>query len=200
MKSKRKEWKRKMAKQLPKRSEVAIEDTWDLSSLFQSDKDWQTEFEQLEQDIDRLKEYRGHLQDSASVLLGVLEYSSKLDQRFENLLVYAQQKFDTDTADSKHQMMYGKVQNLDVKLTSAASYLEPEILTIPQEVLARYMESEKGLCEYTQFLNNIIRKREHTLSTELEEVLSKTKEFSDGASEIFAMFQNADMKLSLIHI
>ena len=52
-----------MAKQLPKRSEVAIQDTWDLSSLFENDQAWQVEFEQLEQEIEKLGGYKGHLQE-----------------------------------------------------------------------------------------------------------------------------------------
>ena len=187
-----------MAKQLLKRSEVAVEDTWDLSSLFKSDEDWQTEFVCLSKDIDRLKDYQGHLVDSAGVLLEALEYSAKLNRRLERLFVYAQQKLDTDTTDSVYQMMYGKVQNLDFRLTSISSFLKPEILAISPEVLAQYMESEKGLGEYEQYLKNITRGREHTLSAELEEVLSKTEEFSTGASEIFTMFQNADIKFGTV--
>lgn len=187
-----------MAKQLLKRSEAAVEDTWDLSSLFKSDEDWQTEFVCLSKDIDRLKDYQGHLVDSADVLLEALEYNANSTRRLERLFVYAQQKLDTDTTDSVYQMMYGKVQNLDFRLTSISSFLKPEILAISPEVLAQYMESEKGLGEYEQYLKNITRGREHTLSAELEEVLSKTEEFSTGASEIFTMFQNADIKFGTV--
>lgn len=187
-----------MAKQLPKRSEVAAKDTWDLSSLFVSDKAWEKEFKLVEQEMNKLELYKGRLQESANTLLEVLEISSDLNRRLGRLYVYAQQKLDTDTTDSNCQKMYGRVQFLDVKLTSAASYLEPEILTIPAAILAQYMESGNGLAEYAAFVENITRQREHTLSAELEEVLSKVSEFSNGASEIFGMFHNADVKFGTV--
>lgn len=187
-----------MAKQLPKRSEVAIQDTWDLSSLFENDQAWQVEFEQLEQEIEKLGGYKGHLQESSDLLLEALETSSNLNRRLERLFVYAQQSFDTDTTNSFYQKMYGRVQSLEVKLTSAASYIEPEILAIPTEVLNQYRKSENGIVVYAQYIENITRQREHTLSAEMEEVLSQVSEFSSGASEIFSMFHHADMKFGTV--
>lgn len=188
-----------MAKQLPKRSEVAVEDTWDLSSLFVDDKAWQTEFEQLEQEIEKMEEYKGHLKESASILLEALLTFSDLNRRLERLYVYAQQSLDTDTTNSIYQKMYGRAQGLDVKLSSTASYLEPEILTIPKKVLNEYMESENGLAAYQRFVENITRQQEHTCSAEIEEVLSKVGEFSNGASEIFTMFNNADVRFGTVY-
>lgn len=187
-----------MAKQIPKRSEIKIEDTWDLSSLFVDDKAWQAEFERLEQQIKPLEYNRGHLKESSSILLKTLEMVSDLNRRLERLFVYAQQSLDTDTANSHYQKMYGRVQSLDVKLASAASYIEPEILAIPEDRLAEYIKSESGLSEYTQFIENITRQRIHTLSADMEELLSRVGEFSKGASEIFAMFHNADVKFGVI--
>ena len=57
-----------MTKQLPKRNEVAVKDTWDLSSLFADDRAWQTEFELLEQEIDLLGYYKGRLKESSSIV------------------------------------------------------------------------------------------------------------------------------------
>lgn len=183
-----------MAKQLPKRSEVAVKDTWDLSSLFVSDQAWESEFERMEQEINKLELFKGRLKESADTLLDALETATNCNRRVDRLYVYARQSLDTDTANPDSQKRYGQAQNLDVKMTGAISFIEPEILAIPADVLTEYMESGNGLLEYKQYVENITRRREHTLSAELEEVLSKAGEFSNGASEIYAMFQNADMK------
>ncbi len=185
-----------MTKQLPKRNEVAVKDTWDLSSLFADDRAWQTEFELLEQEIDLLGYYKGRLKESSSMLFEALETASDLRRRLERLLVYAQQSLDTDTANSYYQKMYGRVQNLDVKMTSAAAYMEPEILAIPEDRLEEYKKSFSS--SYIRFIENITRQREHMLSAEMEEMLSKVREFSDGASEIFSMFHNADIKFGAV--
>lgn len=186
------------ARQLPKRSEVAVKDTWDLSGLFANDDAWKKEYETVEKEMEALKQYKGHIKDSADMLLKALNTSANLSRRMERLYVYAKQSFDADTTNSCYQKLYGKVQNLDVKLNSACSYIEPELLAIPESTLKDYMACGNGLLEYRRYVEEITRKREHTLSVEMEELLSEMGEFSDGAQEIFGMFYHADLKFGLV--
>ena len=51
---------------LPKRSEVAVGDTWDLSDLFADDAGWETAFKELESLIPGYAKYRGELASSAA--------------------------------------------------------------------------------------------------------------------------------------
>lgn len=185
-------------KQLPKRSEVAVKDTWDLSSLFVSDEAWKQEYEAVEKEMKKLEQYRGHMQDSADMLLEALSTSADLNRRLERLYVYAQQSFDTDTTNANYQGLYGRIQNLEVQLNSASSYMEPELLTIPEDILREYRNSGNGLAEYGQYIENITRQKAHTLSADMEELLSKVGEFSNGSQEIFSMFNNADIKFGSV--
>jgi len=187
-----------MTKQLPKRSEMNRKDTWDLSSLFVSDEAWKKEYKTVEKEINLLEQYKGHMKDSANLLLEALNTMANLNRRIERLYVYAQQSFDTDTTNSNYQKLYGKAQNLGIQLDSAASYIRPELLAIPEDTLKEYINSENGLAEYKQYIENITRQKEHTLSAEMEELLSKVGEFSDGSQEIFSMFNNADVKFGFV--
>lgn len=185
-------------RQLPKRSETAVKDTWDLSSLFVSDEAWKKEYEAVEKEMEELKQYQGHMKDSADILLEALNTSVNLNRRMDRLYVYARQSFDTDTTNSYYQKMNGKVQSLNVKLNSACSYIEPELLAIPETILKDYMACGNGLFEYSRYVEEITRKRKHTLSAEMEELLAEMEEFSDGAREIFEMFHNADLKFESV--
>jgi len=187
-----------MAKQLPKREEVKEKDTWDLSSLFVSDKAWKEEYEAVEKEMEQLVQYKGHIKNSAKLLLEALTTFSDLSRRLERLFVYARQSLDTDTTNSNNQEMVGKIQNLNVKFNGISSFLQPEILSIPEDTLKHHMALEEGLSVYKQYVDNITRQRTHTLSAEQEELLSQTGEFSDGAQEIFNMFHNADLKFGTV--
>jgi len=57
---------------VPLRSELAPEDTWDLSLLYPTDAAWEAAFEQLKIEYPQIEAFRGKMGDSASVLLELL--------------------------------------------------------------------------------------------------------------------------------
>ena len=65
---------------LPLRSEVNIEDTWDLDGLFASDESWEEGLEQLESRISGYEEFRGKLGDGPSFLAACLAWDSDTQQ------------------------------------------------------------------------------------------------------------------------
>ena len=61
-----------MSVNLVKRSEVPVEETWDLSTIFKTDEAWEEALVLLEADKDILVSYSGKLGDSAQNLYGFL--------------------------------------------------------------------------------------------------------------------------------
>ena len=63
-------------KTLADRSEVAVSDTWDLSSLFESNEQWEAAFNELEARLGEIEEFDGKLAESASSLAACLRLDS----------------------------------------------------------------------------------------------------------------------------
>ena len=72
--------------------------------------------------------------------------------------------------------------------------MEPEILAIPDEVIARFCEEEPGIRDYEVRIREIRRMKEHTLSKEMEQLLASAGEMAQTASNGFGMLSNADLK------
>lgn len=183
---------------LPDRSEVLEENTWKMEDMFSSDEVWEEEYQKLEKDMERLSVYQGKLGDSADSLYQALCCYSDMACRLERIVVYANQKLHQDTRNGKYQGFAGKARNLEVKFDGASAYLEPEILTIREDLLREYLESGNGIVEFQQYIDNLLRQKEHILSKEIEEILSMTGEFSNTADDVYAMFNNADIKFPSI--
>ena len=118
--------------------------------------------------------------------------------RFERLYVYARMKSDEDTGNQEAQERFGRAQSLYFAASQNSSFMVPEILAIRPERLKDFMEQEKGLQKYGRLMEMLEKKREHTLSKEMETLLAQSLDATQGASQIFTMFNNADVKFPVI--
>src|SRR5919109_4851300 len=115
---------------LTKRSDIAREYTWDLESIFPTNDDWESSFKRLEQGLPELEALKGTLAQSGQALLAVLQKRDELFKEIERLYVYASMRRDEDTTNSTYQGMADRAMQLYVHATTAASYIEPEILAL----------------------------------------------------------------------
>jgi oligoendopeptidase F len=179
---------------LPKRSEVEKKYTWAIEDLYSSDEQWQLEYNKVKEILPRALEYQGRLSKSGDLLLGFLQLSDEISKLMERVYVYANQKYHEDTANPVYQDLSNKASALSVQVNSALSFATPEILTIPLESISQFHAENHGLAEYDFYLKDILRLKPHVLSGEMETLLADAGEIGDGASNIFSMFNNADIK------
>ena len=186
------------AKKLPARSEVQTDNTWKMEDIYPSDADWKKEYEALEAQIPKISQYEGRLGESAKVLLEYLQLRDRLSLMAERLSVYAGQKSHEDLGNSKYQDLVSQAASLTSKLMEAASFEDPQLLSVGREKIEQFISEEKGLELYRQSLSNTLRMQPHTLSSEMEAMLSQLSEFADTPYNVFAMFNNADLKFPTV--
>lgn len=188
----------KMTKEIPARNEVPKELTWDLEAIFPTDDAWELEFKQLGQDISDIKEYQNKLAESAENLLGLFKLEDELSLRLGKLYTYANMRSDEDKTNAAYQAMSQKVMSLLVAFSSNMSYIEPEILAMDEIRIDAFLQENDELKYYEKALDDITRKRKHTLSKKEEEILSEAAEAMQTPSQVFGMLNNADLKFPTI--
>jgi len=181
----------------PKRSEVPEGDTWDLASLFASDASWQEVMAEFEKEIAGFAQFKGRLGESVELLANCLAFDVKLDRLGERLGTYAFLKTTEDQANSHYQGFVARYQNLATKAGQAASFIRPEILSIPAERMTAMM-AEGCLKPYVLVLERINRYRKHTLSQPEENLLAMQGEMAQTASKAFRQLNDADLKFGEI--
>lgn len=180
-----------------KREESPKQYQWKMEDLYATNELWEEDFAKLQKGIEEMRAFEGTLAQSAENLLKMQEKSDELNQLLENVYVYANQKLHEDTANAYYQGLAGRAQMLMMNLSEVTSYIEPEILSIPEEVLEQMLQTE-GLKKYETYFRRILHKKEHILSKEMEELLAGAAEIAEAPSDIFAMFNNADIKFPVI--
>lgn len=181
-----------------KRSEIAKEYTWNLESIFATNDDWKQEFEALSQEVPHLEELKGKLAEGGKALFEVLQARDAVFERLEKLFVYTSMRKDEDTTNSTYQGMYDQAMQLYVQATTAISFIEPEILALPQEKQDQFVQEYPELRLYDHQLHDLSRNRPHIRSAEVEAILAASGEITEAPDSIFSMIDNADLKLPMI--
>ena len=180
-----------------KREEIPQQYKWKMEDLYVTNEAWETDFKKLQDGIEELQKYEGTLGNSAENLLKMHETCDELNQIAEKVYVYANQRLHENTGNSYYQGLAGKAQMLLVQMSEASSYIEPELLGIPEETLKEMLKTE-GLKKYETYYGRLLRKKEHILSKEMEELLAGVEEVAEGPKDTFMMFNNADIKFPVI--
>ena len=175
------------------RNEINEKDTWDLSTIFETDQKWEEELALLTEDTKEASSLEGHLLDSAESLLNITERYLDLSRRLEKLYVYAHMKNDQDTRVAKYQEYYAKAMTLYSQLDQVFSFYEPEFMAITEEQYQNFLAEEPKLQPYKHFFDKLLQNKEHVLSQREEELLAGAGEIFGAASETFAILDNADI-------
>ncbi len=148
--------------------------------------------------LPELEALKGTLSQSGQALLTVLQKRDDIFKELERLYVYASMRKDEDTTNSTYQAMSDRAMQLYVRAATVSSFIEPEILALPQTTLDQFVRETPGLELYRQQLEDLNRKRAHIRSAEVEAVLAAAGEIAESPGSIFTMIDNADLKLPTI--
>ncbi|HLR74416.1 MAG TPA: oligoendopeptidase F [Virgibacillus sp.] len=188
----------KVTKELPSRSDIPEELTWNLEDIFATDELWEEELNELINDIPKIEKYKGTLGSSAQHLYDLFQLQDQLSERIGKLYTYARMRYDEDTTNSFYQSINSRAENALTLASRAMSYIVPEILDIEEETIGQFLKDKDELKLYEHTLNEIIRQRAHALSQKEEALLAQASEPLQSASQTFSMLNNADLKFPSI--
>ncbi|PQV63872.1 oligopeptidase F, MEROPS family M03B [Abditibacterium utsteinense] len=177
----------------PKRQEVPLEMTWDLTLVYASNEEWESDFSTIESQLGAFEAFKGQL-DKPQSLLECLKFRDESSQLIGKLYSYASLKKSQDNGDSEAQARYDRISGLYSRRAAATSFIEPEILEIPTEKLRSVIAGESGLWLYEYYFETLERSRAHSRSGEVEEVLAQLAETRGAAEQAFRMFDHVDLK------
>ena len=70
-------------KMIAERADVADEHKWVLTPLFETDKDWEQLFLNVEKEIEHYTDYRGRLKETVRLFKEAIEFHLSLSRRIE---------------------------------------------------------------------------------------------------------------------
>ena len=175
------------------REEIDSKYKWDLSSMFPSDEAFEAGLEELKAYCPKLLAFKGKISTSAQALLEFLQLEDKMTLLLYKIINYAERKSDEDTRVAKYQAYVANATSAYTQVGEATSWFAAELLAIPAEFIEKFYAEVPALEFYRRKLNKILNQREHTLSAEEEALLARAEELAVQPTNIFSMFDDADL-------
>ncbi|HZJ99980.1 MAG TPA: oligoendopeptidase F [Tissierellaceae bacterium] len=187
-----------MSKEVKERKDIPKEFTWDLKSLFESIDAWEEEFKDVANRAEDFPKHRGQFTNNSEDLLVAIKDLETLSRKIRNIYSYTSLKLDEDTRIGDSQSLSARAMNLYVQVSSATSFFEPELLSLDEETIKKYMDENQELKQYAQFFDNILRSKDHVLTAREESILAQSGEVGAAPHKIFSMLNDADLKFPKI--
>ena len=175
------------------RKEIDSKYKWNIDLMYCSKESIEKDIEKIKSYINDIKQYKGKLAQSKENLYEALNISEKASQLLQNLYVYTHMKQHEDTRINENQAMATKTDMLSTELSTASSYMVPEIISIDDNKLKEYLSDEK-LSFYKKYIDEILREKPHTLTEKEEEILAAVSDLTSVPENSYDMLSYADME------
>jgi oligoendopeptidase F len=157
---------------IPPRSAVAPENTWNAESVFETRDAWKQAYEAASASLPgELARFAGHLGDNPAVFADWFEALDEMYARVGHILFYALMSQACETTDPEANAMSGQASGLMGKFRAAAAFAEPELLALGEDKLRQWVASEPRLAIYEHYVDDLFRRQQHVRSAEVEELL-----------------------------
>jgi len=174
------------------RKDVPEKYKWDNSIIYKSVDDWNNDKETLEAQIQMLKTFQGKMGKNAELFYTTLKLYFDIYKTYYKFSDYAFRVADEDLRISANQSLNQISTNIGTKLAEAASFINPEILSLDNDKIKKFFEEKKELNEFKFYVDDILRLRPHTLTTREEEILASAGLITSTPSELHSIFDNAE--------
>ncbi len=175
------------------RSEVPQKYTWNLADLYPTEKAWEAAKDAAIRRIPEIARFEGHLGESAAGLFAALSAVMDLDRELNQVRFYASRLYDQDTRVGHSLEMLQSADQAIVQFRTASAFLQPEILSLDPAKVKEFIAADPRLKDYEFFLQDILRRKPHTLSPAEERIVAQAGNVAGTGETIHSVFTNADL-------
>lgn len=181
-----------MSNKIPKRSEVPAADKWDLSSIYKSNEEWESALKELPALAEKVLQFKGKLGSDSKTLLAALKSLEQAELKLETVYHYASLQHEADEDDSEATDREGRAMMAYTKLQSDLSFMDPELLSIPEETLRSWISGSE-FKDYKIYIEKLLHFNKYTLSEKEERILSLQAQPAETAYNAFSVLENVDL-------
>ncbi|MYZ24872.1 oligoendopeptidase F family protein [Lactobacillus salivarius] len=174
---------------LPKRSEVPVNETWDLTAIYPGKKAWKADMVAVRELVTQFQNnYRSKLTE-AKIIIAALHDLETIYQKLSWIEHYAFLPQTTDMTNPEYNQMLVENDNLQAAITADLSFFKTEVLTNPVSLLDQVAEIEP---QFAPVVRHWKVEKPHQLSPEVEKTLATLSPTLNSSERIYTTARAAD--------
>lgn len=176
--------------QIRERKDIDARYRWDLGDIFPTEEAWEDACREMDEEIKAFAVLDGHVKDDPEK---AIRACFALKEKMNPIADYAFLKQELDNADSHAQALKDRMMSQYVRLVTAISFLEPELLELEEDRLRAIM-ADPAMTDFSEYIRGLLRRKPHTLPKEQEKLIAMMSEISNTPDKVFTALTSADMK------
>ena len=177
---------------IPARKDIPESDKWDLSSIYESNEEWEENLKVLPSLTKKVVQYKGRLGESSDVLLEALKALEEAELRMETVYHYASLQHEADEDDSSATDRDGRAMMAYTRMMSDLSFIDPEIQSVDETKLRKWI-SLPEFKDYKIYIEKLLHFKKYILSEKEERILSLQMQPAQTPYNAFSVLSNVDM-------
>ena len=165
------------------RTDIQEKDTWDLSLIYQANEDFYKDLDKAKDLLQQLLNQKESFLQSVDTFLLFHETYIKMSRYIQKLHCFAHLHCDVEPKNQDYQTMYASILTFYNQVNSTLDFYTVSMIEHSNEVEI-FLQDDK-LKDYRYTIQEILRQKKHTLSQEMETLISKTTPIADVSSQVF---------------
>ena len=166
---------------------------WKLEDIYKNLDVYNKDIESLAKMVTEFETYKGRILESDKTLLKVLLIYENMEITISKLYVYINMKLHEDTRKGEYQELSGNLDIILRVINEKTAFFVPELLLEDYSYIENLIKKNKELVRFEFLLKTIYDEKEHILSKDIEEILSRNGNVLSSADNIFSNLNDADM-------
>ena len=173
------------------RSDVPVEETWNLEDLFATEKAYTAAIEEVRILVEETAAKLAGTITDVQGAINAIEATEKIQEKMVVIGTYASLSHSVDQTSTENQMRAASFGSFAAKLATKLSFVKSDLLALDEAVLK---EAQNAKPEYANFINKLLVQKPHQLHPEAEKALAAFGATFNAPYELYNTTKLVDMK------
>ncbi len=176
------------------RAEIPAQYRWDFTAIYPNWEAWDAAMKEMEAKMDAFAALKGSLAGGPQAVLKAYRAYDEIGMLQYKVYRYPQLQRDVDTRNQEIAGKFQRVGAIFAKFGTATAWFTPELLTIPQATMEKWIAETPALAPYRFGILDNYRQQAHVLDEKGERLLSLAARFSQTPTQTFQELSTSDIK------
>jgi len=176
------------------RADTPAEFRWDFSPIYPDWDAWEAGMRDLDAKADAFVALKGTLNRGPAAVLKAYQAFDEIGKLQYRVYRYPQLQRDVDTRDQAVSGRFQRVGAAFAKFDAATAWFTPELLTVPQATMERWIAQTPALGAYRFTILDNYRRQKHVLDEKGERLLALATNFNQAPWRIYTELSTTDVQ------